>query len=73
MAVDQPRDISIATDRGEFRVVTQRGAKGYATTVHRKLPDGSHTPVYEESAASDREAAATHERVIRELQTGRLP
>lgn len=73
MAVEQPRDITIATDRGEFRVITQRGAQGYATTVHRKLPDGSHTPVYEEAAPGANEAAATHERVIRQLQTGRLP
>jgi len=73
MAVQQPRDVSIATDQGEFRVRTQQGANGFATVVHRKLPDGSHTPVYEEAAQTDNDAATIHDRVIRDLQTGRLP
>jgi hypothetical protein len=68
-----PLDYALETDDGQFRVITERDASVFTTIVYRRLPDGPHTEVYREPAASRADALAKHDRVVEAVKAGTLP
>ena len=73
METRYPLDCAVATDDGQFRVITEGDPSTYATIVYRRLPDGPHTEVYRQPATSRAEAMANHDRVVDAVKAGSLP
>jgi hypothetical protein len=73
MATSYPLDYELETGQGQFRIITNSNQGAYATTIYRRLPDGPHTEVYREQAATQQEAQATHDRIVEAVKGGTLP